>query len=868
MGQGPSSPFSYVLEAAPERNYSGVGQLFQGKKTAASAPGRTWPVSVLVLQDDKGKSEVYAREIKRLRSPDLIRFMDRRVVGDKVWLVTESIAPLEAVRESLTCGQLMMAVERTLHALHFLHTYAGLSHNNVSVACIFVHRNADLGNVATFKLGGLENCSSRPSSDGKLSTHPQPPESPAAGKKGGSGSSGDDGLPIHCRDIWQLGFVVTQLLDTSNGMEAVGRLALAMRSPEPDRRPTATQLLKDPFFANDVFLKTFSFLASFRAHSQAAKRAFFGQVDSVMGRVAGRDLAESLMPLLVQTDVLIDKDAEGFWARLFADGARAVRNKSVKLESGILMSEFSDNVVPCIAEVFNSELRSRKAAAMSQLRSLLPLLPGKVVVSLVLPNVVDCLKDSDRGLCCAALDVCEHLTAHWISRKDEEGLAAVNGQFMIELRSLALDKDAVVRKKTMDVTGKLILMYDRINGMAGIRVLVGALGDPDESVVVASLESIERLKGIMTSAVTVNVVLPGLVPLLLSKNESVRSSALHVISYLTHLVAQAKDVKSWPDVVPVATPLIGSTRRKNLFVGALVEAASPATMSKHSPIESGKLAKNELQKKQEEEEEEEDEDDDGDAQWTSWKDPAPEVPEVPAIPARSPPTKTKAEASAEFFAGLHMKKEKNAVMHRSSDHPGKIAPNESANRNTRSHSSEAVVPVEKPAVPAPEISAKDAPVFMVPSPRKRAELPAKAAVVIPNRSPPSERKKQAGELEELLKGRNSSEEEEEKIEYGAVVIERDSDDDEDESETDQSGGMLDLVLQSQKMRSDIIATRGGVLAPIQPIQQEKKTKLVEEKNNVATKSKLFDLPDAEVSEPALGGDGDGEGGWGDFELPE
>jgi hypothetical protein len=840
MGQTTSSPFTYLPEPSPERSYSGVGQLFQAKKTAAT--GKAYPpVSIFVLQNDKDKSEVYAREIKRLRSPDLIKFIDRQVVADKIWLVTESAVPLEAVRETLTFEQLMLAMERTLHALQFLHSHAGLSHNNVCLACIFVHRNADLGGVATFKLGGLENCSNRPSSDGKLSTHPQPPESPAVGKR--APAQQDDSLPIHCRDIWQLGFVLPQLLDNGNAIDEVGQLAQAMRDPDPNMRPTAAKVLQDGLFAKDSFLKTFSFLFSFRAHSPAVKRAFFAHLESMLGRSASRDLTESLMPLLTQTDVVVDAEAQAFWGRLLADGARALKSKMDRLECGVTIGDFCDSVVPQLVQLLNSDERARKAAAILHLPRLLGLLPGKVILSLVLPNVIDCLKDADRGLCCSAMDMCEHLTAQWIARKDEEGLAAVNSQILLELRSLALDKDPLVRQRALEVISKLVLLYERINGMLGIRVLVGSLGDPEPGVVNAALDAIERLKGVMTSLVSVNIVLPGLVPLLLSKHESVRKQSLGLISYLTHLVSQAKDIKLWPDAVPIATPLVGSTRRKNLFVGAPAESAAPQRGKKQE--KSGA-------------DDEDDEEDNG--QWgTSWAEgPSSSPSRSPRTPASPPPTK-----AAEFFAGLQLKKEKNAPITRSTAAIGfskDVASN--GTRQARSKSEEAVVPQEKPEPVVVAGPVKEPVHFVLPSPRKRAELPVKPTVVVPPPIPPSS-KLRADELNELLKQKSSSEDEAEPEAFGGVILDNESGS-ESADDDDRHDGMLDMVLQSQKMRSDIIATRGGVAASVpEPKKKEEK------KEEAKPKSKLFDL-DAETTAPTkeAGGDGDEEGGgWGDFELP-
>lgn len=66
MGQSTSQPFAYSL-GAPEVRYSGVGVLHAGKKTAASGKACP-PVSVFVMD---AKDDVYAQEIKKLRSPEI-----------------------------------------------------------------------------------------------------------------------------------------------------------------------------------------------------------------------------------------------------------------------------------------------------------------------------------------------------------------------------------------------------------------------------------------------------------------------------------------------------------------------------------------------------------------------------------------------------------------------------------------------------------------------------------------------------------------------------------------------------------------------------------------------------------------------------
>jgi SCY1-like protein 3 len=93
----------------------------------------------VTTNDDKVKAEKYANELKRLRNPDIVKYLDTVIYPEKIWLVTENVAPLEKVKESLTYSQLVLSMERVMHALKFLHSKAKMSHNNVCLASIFMY---------------------------------------------------------------------------------------------------------------------------------------------------------------------------------------------------------------------------------------------------------------------------------------------------------------------------------------------------------------------------------------------------------------------------------------------------------------------------------------------------------------------------------------------------------------------------------------------------------------------------------------------------------------------------------------------------------------------------------------------------------
>ena len=160
---------------------------------------------------------------------------------------------------------------------------------------------------------------------------------------------------------------------------------------------------------------------------------------------------------------------------MFTDYSTHYRDNK-ELDSGVLVSDLSDHLIPNLLQLLASPMRARKAAILRQLPWILSVMEPDMVLSSVYPPVLECLKDSDSSLCIMALDACTMLTAYWIERKDEAGLNILNQKILIEMRSLALDADVTVRQKVVSVLAILIIMYDKINGMLGIRVIISALG--------------------------------------------------------------------------------------------------------------------------------------------------------------------------------------------------------------------------------------------------------------------------------------------------------------------------------------------------------------------------------------------------------
>jgi hypothetical protein len=235
----------------------------------------------------------------------------------------------------------------------------------------------------------------------------------------------------------------------------------------------------------------------------------------------------------------------------------------------------------------------------------------------------------------------------------------------------------------------------------------------------------QKTQNLMTAVVIVNIVLPGLTGVLMHKNEAIRLRCASLISFLAGLVGATKDTRSWPDIA--TSNAVGSTRRKNFFLGSLVEVNVTAKQ------------KEEVQHEGEEEEEE-------GSDWSAWK-------------SDSKANSTTTTSRAELFVGLQLKKSpglsRATEVAVSKDPSPEAAAAGAATRNTRSRSEEVVVAVSVPEKKK-EDPVREAAVFVVPSPRHaRADVPAKMSIVLPPPiSPPNKRVRRKNTFVLFLKSYN------------------------------------------------------------------------------------------------------------------
>ncbi len=94
---------------------------------------------------------LFTQHLRLLRHPNILKYIGSEVSMDAITMVTEPVFPVLYVLSDASLECVVMGWRGLANGLTFLHTKAGLSHNNLSLMCVY----ASTGN-SQWKVGGLE----------------------------------------------------------------------------------------------------------------------------------------------------------------------------------------------------------------------------------------------------------------------------------------------------------------------------------------------------------------------------------------------------------------------------------------------------------------------------------------------------------------------------------------------------------------------------------------------------------------------------------------------------------------------------------------------------------------------------------------
>lgn len=341
-----------------------------------------------------------------LRHPGLLKYIDGGIVGGEVVVVTEHATPLLHYDLSkLSPLHVSASLLSILQTLVFMHDRAGVSHNNLSGASIFVTT------TGSWKLWGLEySCSF-----GELNRdHIEHINSYCHE----SSIPPDDKSRIspayqHARDSYAFACLAQQILENEHIRELPGAsefLSLVKingLSPEWSSRPRLSLLANHHFFRHD-FLKMNENLTNILLLPEDTREQFIKSLADCLRRYP-EDLVSSTMasallsrPLLLQPATITHLMP----AVLTPKSSNAETNNS----DGLFSPEtFERDIVPPLVELYSVHDATVRQVLLTHLQNYVKFIPKDKLRQEVLPELLLGIRDCNDSLVSATLHALAHL---------------------------------------------------------------------------------------------------------------------------------------------------------------------------------------------------------------------------------------------------------------------------------------------------------------------------------------------------------------------------------------------------------------------------------------------------------------------------
>ncbi|KAF5302694.1 hypothetical protein FQR65_LT08436 [Abscondita terminalis] len=279
------------------------------------------------------------------RHPSILKYISSWHKGSKFYLAVEEVKPLSHTLSSQNTMQICIGLHSILKALCFLHSYVGVTHNNLCVASIYVTKEGN------WRLGGMEYlCKFDELSEEYLSKTRAHRYDKAVDPDECKSIKSIKENPT-CIDSFGFAILVKEVLQNrkdddvpwlQNFLESVTKL-----QNEPMLlRTKLLSLLEHPFFIHD-FIMIHSFLTEIPLKTDDEKVEFFSSLYNKLRTFKEEVVANQLGNLLLSRMVLLDKTAQNNLLPF------VLCPRQGSGDSGLFsMETFKQNLAPKILQIF------------------------------------------------------------------------------------------------------------------------------------------------------------------------------------------------------------------------------------------------------------------------------------------------------------------------------------------------------------------------------------------------------------------------------------------------------------------------------------------------------------------------------------
>ncbi|MFH4978104.1 hypothetical protein AB6A40_004813 [Gnathostoma spinigerum] len=250
---------------------------------------------------------------RQIRHPYVVKYIDSRITDEEAVLITERVQILDIAIDSLSPIEIHTGLITILNALVFLHSKAGLCHNNVCPSSVFVTSDK------RWKLCGFEcaqkaeNIEHWVQSDFVRSIK-EADFAPPEDKLMLAGS-----VPPTARDSFAFGKLILFAVDLISDCDSFSgfpllslkEVASQLTSENPSVRGELSSFLENPAFSNDV-TSIDNVLRTIHSQSDSEKDRFFSDLVDRLRLIPQEIVANQLVPVLLSRYVLLERRSHHF----------------------------------------------------------------------------------------------------------------------------------------------------------------------------------------------------------------------------------------------------------------------------------------------------------------------------------------------------------------------------------------------------------------------------------------------------------------------------------------------------------------------------------------------------------------------------
>ncbi|XP_028396144.1 N-terminal kinase-like protein [Dendronephthya gigantea] len=536
VGQGSTPSFPYEIgDKISSLDGKSIWSLHRGKKKGTSEE-----VSIFVFDvknSPPDQHEVAKAEFKRLRTlrhPTVLRYVDGLESESVVYIVTESVTPLEEyLNENRNELEISWGIRQIATALDFLINNAGLIHGNICLSSIFVDRGGEwkLGRVAYVQPAKPASGAEVPT----LSRFPwmqkyEPPE-------GAPGSKLKKRTEKWSADVWGLGCLIWEIfngpLPKSSSLKSVGKIPGNLLShygelvsANPKTRPDPAKFIaqcraKGQYLANS-FVESNLFLAEIQMKSQEEQKEFFKSLSSQLDSFPQQYCKMQILPLLLN-------------AFEYGSAGSTVLAPLFKIGKLLEAEEYQQRIVPCVVKLFSSTDRATRIQLLQQLDNFVQYLQPSVVNDQIFPNVALGFGDTVPAMR-------EHTIKSMLLLTPKLTEKTINNQLLKFFAKLQMDEQPSIRTNTTVCLGKIARhLPEATRQKVIVAAFLRALRDPFPP---AKMAGINALCGTLEYTAVhecATRVLPALCTMTIDPDKSVRDQTFKAIRLILGKVEKSSE---------------------------------------------------------------------------------------------------------------------------------------------------------------------------------------------------------------------------------------------------------------------------------------------------------------------------------------